>query len=454
MPYIPNSPDDIKAMLKKIGTADIHDLFKSVPEKLYNREGLKLPEPLAEPELMRHLEELAEKNNPGRITFAGGGIYRHYIPPVVWSLVMRPEFVTAYTPYQAEVAQGTLQVIYEFQTHWCRLTGLDVANASLYDGATAVAEAAMLAMNQTGRNRIVVSESINPLYREVLSAVVSGREIEIVTIPLDVNVTDYGRIREYVDDKAACLILGQPNFFGYLEEIEAGEKAIHEAGGLLVMAVDPISLGALKPPADYGADIAVAEGQSLGIPQNFGGPLLGMFAARQKFVRKIPGRLVGRTVDTEGKTGFVLTLQTREQHIRRSKATSNICTSEALCATAATIYLSLMGKQGLPRVAQLSTERAHYLADKASSLEGFEVWNDRPFFKEFVLKTPLPPKRILGKLASAGITGGIDLKRFFPKLDHHLLVAVTEMNSYDDCDRFVDALAKVAAGEKLPKVTV
>lgn len=442
MVYIPNSTNDIKAMLELIGASKIEDLFNQIPENLRLKELLDLPPALSEPELVRYLEEMAGQNNTCKTSFIGGGIYNHFIPPVVWSLVMRPEFATAYTPYQAEVAQGTLQIIYEFQTHLCRLTGLDVANASLYDGATAVTEAAMLAVNHTRRNKIVISETISPLYRDVLRSSIQGMDLEIVTIPRINSSTDYSKLNELIDDKCACLILGQPNFFGYLEDIEKGEQAIHEAGGLFIHVFDPISLGILKTPAEFGADIAIGEGQGLGIPQNFGGPLLGLFACAKKFVRKIPGRLVARTTDVDGKPGFVLTLQTREQHIRRDKATSNICTNEALCATAATIYMSLMGKHGIPRVAQLSTERAHYLADKISQLEGYKVWNDKPFFKEFVVESNIPAKQILEQANSRGFGAGIDLSTFYPGMNNHLLVAVTEMNNFDDCDALVEVLSK------------
>jgi len=454
MPYIPNSDDDVKTMLEAIGVSSLDELFSTIPDSLRLTKPLDLPPPLAEPELINHLKQLAARNDPGEVSFIGGGVYNHFIPPVIWNIAMRPEFSTAYTPYQAEVAQGTLQAIYEYQSHICRLTGMDVSNASLYDGATAVAEAAILAVNHTGRERIVVSEAVNPLYREVLKSILSGRHLDIVTLPSSQGVTDYDRLGEFVDDKAACLILGQPNFFGHLEDLTRGEKAIHDAGGLFVMVFDPISLGILKTPAEYNADIAVGEGQGLGIPQSFGGPLLGLFAAKKEFVRKIPGRLVGRTDDVEGKSGFVLTLQTREQHIRRDKATSNICTSEALCATAATIYLSLMGKTGLPRVARLSAERAHYLAEKIKTIDGYGIWSSQPFFKEFVVETPLPPAQILAETAKVGIKAGIDLSRFFPELNHHLLVAATEMVSFEDCDRFAKALARLAAGEPLPKAAV
>lgn len=454
MPYIPNSEDDQKKMLEKIGAAGINQLFMPIPEKLRLKKPLELPRPFSEPELIKHLEKLSQRNNIGRLSFLGGGIYNHFVPSVIRSLVMRPEFATAYTPYQAEVAQGTLQITYEFQTHLCRLTGMDVCNASMYDGATAMAEAAVMAASHTGRSKIAVSETVNPLYRDVLQAMVSGREMEIVTVPANGSVTDYDAFNGCVDDKAACLIMAQPNFFGYLEEPVKGEKAIHDAGGLFIMVVDPISLGILKTPAEYNADIAVGEGQSLGIPRNFGGPLLGLFTCRKEFVRRLPGRLVARTVDVDGKTGFVLTLQTREQHIRRDKATSNICTNEALCAASATIYLSLMGKKGLPRVARLSTERAHYLAGKITRLEGFSVWSEAPFFKEFVIETPIPSTQIIAEMSRVGIGAGIDLERFYPALDHHLLLAVTEMISFEDCDRLADYLARVAAGEKLTETAV
>lgn len=446
MPYIPNSDADREKMLKRIGVAKMQDLFAPIPDSLRLKRLLNLPPALDEPELIKHVEGLAAHNRLGCVSFAGGGVYNNFIPPVVWSLVMRPEFATAYTPYQAEVAQGTLQIIYEFQTHICRLTGMDVANASLYDGATAMAEAALFAAAQTGRNRIVVSETVNPLYREVLAATVQGREFEIVTIPASGAAADASNLSMLVNDRAACLIVAQPNFFGHLEDLEVYEKAIHAAGGMFVIVFDPISLGILKTPGEYNADIAVGEGQSLGIPPNFGGPLLGLFACKQEFVRRIPGRLAARTTDAEGKTGFVLTLQTREQHIRREKATSNICTNQALCATAATIFLSLIGKEGIPRLARVSTERAHYLAKKIAALEGYSVWSDRPFFREFVIETPLPPAQIITALSQTGVDAGIDLSKFYPSLKNHLMIAVTEMISFDDCDRFAEALAGVAAG--------
>jgi len=453
MPYIPNSPEDQKKMLETIGISKIDDLFAAIPNQLRLKQLLKLPEPYSEPELLRHLQEMASKNRLSEVSFVGGGIYNHFVPPVIGTLVMRPEFVTAYTPYQAEVAQGTLQAIYEYQTHICRLTGMDVANASMYDGATAVAEAASLAIGHTGRKKILISEMVNPAYREVLQTTLAGREVEIVTLPAKETVTDWSQLNRNIDEQTACLIVAQPNFFGYLEEIEEAEKAIHKAGALLIMAVDPISLGILKTPAEYNADVTVGEGQPLGLPQSFGGPLLGFFACRKEFVRRLPGRLVGKTVDVEGKPGFVLTLQTREQHIRRDKAPSNICSNEALCATAATIYMSLMGKQGLPRVASLCTERAHYLAKKVSELNGYSVWTKGPFFKEFVIKTPLPPAQIINESKKVGISAGIDLSRFYPALNRHLLVAVTEMVSFEDCDRFTDCLSHLASGKKPIKVS-
>jgi glycine dehydrogenase subunit 1 len=454
MPYIPNSDEDRTPMLKRIGVNSVSDLFDPIPANLRLGKLLDLPPALDEPELIKHLEGLAAKNQQACISFVGGGIYNHFVPPVVWSLVMRPEFATAYTPYQAEVAQGTLQAIYEFQTHLCRLTGMDVANASLYDGATAMAEAALLAVAHTGRNRIVVSETVSPFYLEVLRSTVQGRELDIALLPAKENMSDFREMDRLVNDQTACLILAQPNYFGYLEDIEKGEKAVHAAGGLFVQVFDPISLGILKSPAENNADIAIGEGQTLGIPQNFGGPLLGLFSCKNEFVRRIPGRLVARTTDAEGKNGFVLTLQTREQHIRREKATSNICTNEALCATAATIYLSLMGKKGIPRVARLATERAHYLAQKIAAIDGYSLWSADPFFKEFVVKTPIPPAQIIESLAGVGIAAGIDLSRIYPKINRHLMVAVTEMNSLADCDAYATAVARLAAGRRLTESPV
>ncbi len=448
MPYIPNSKEDQKEMLEAVGVSSFADLFDPVPENLRVVGDLPLPPALSEPELTRHLEELASKNRSTRVSFVGGGIYNHYIPPVIWSLVMRPEFATAYTPYQAEVAQGTLQVIYEFQTHICRLTGMDVANASMYDGATSMTEAAILAVGHTRRRKIVVSETINPHYRDVMQTTVSGLDFEIVTLPSKDGLTDFDRLKSVVDDSCACLILGQPNFFGYLEDLEIGEKAIHDAGGLFVTVADPLSLGMLKTPAEYNADIFVGEGQCLGIPQSFGGPLLGLFACKKQFIRKMPGRLAARTEDIDGNPGFVLTLQTREQHIRRDKATSNICTNEALCAVAATIYMSLMGKQGIPRVARLCTERAHYLAQKLESLDGFSLWQSHPYHKELVLECPIPAKEIISLAAKEDIGAGIDLGRLFPGFEKRLLLAVTEINTIEDCDRLVEFLSRQVASKK------
>ncbi len=454
MPYIPSSPDDKKIMLDKIGCGDASDLFKVIPQSLRLTKPLDLPPAMGEVELMRHLEALASANQPGCVSFVGGGLYNHYIPAPVWSLAMRPEFATAYTPYQAEVAQGTLQVIYEFQTHICRLTGMDVANASLYDGATAVAEAAILAVSYTHRSKVVISSTVNPNYINVLRATLSGRNIEIVTLPRDGDVTSTDDLTKIIDDQCACLIMAQPNFFGTLEDLAKFEQAIHDAGGLFVQQFDPISLGIIKTPVENQADIAIGEGQPLGIPVGYGGPLLGLFACRKKFVRKIPGRLVARTVDSDGKDGFVLTLQTREQHIRRDKATSNICSNQALCATAATIYMSLLGKTGFPQVARISTDRAHYLADKICRLAGFSRFSDGPFLREFVIKTPLPSAEIIEQLSLKGISAGIDLGRFYAGMDHHLLIATTEMNSVADCDQFAESLAQVATNNSTTRETV
>lgn len=454
MPYIPNSPDDKKIMLDKIGCDRTSDLFDVIPKSLRLTKPLALAPPMGEVELTRHLEALASSNQTGCVSFVGGGLYNHYIPAPVWSLALRPEFATAYTPYQAEVSQGTLQVIYEFQTHICRLTGMDVANASLYDGATAIAEAAILAVTQTHRSKIVISETVNPHYIEVLRGTLSGRDLEIVILPRKDDKTSVADLKIIVDDQCACLILAQPNFFGSLEDLGVFEKAIHDVGGLFIQQFDPISLGILKTPDENNADIAIGEGQSLGIPLEYGGPLLGLFACRKKFVRKIPGRLVGRTVDCEGRDGFVLTLQTREQHIRRDKATSNICSNQALCATAATIYLSLLGKAGFPQVVRISLERAHYLADKIAALDGYALYSEAPYVREFVIKTPLPAAEIISQLSDQGISAGIDLGRFYSGMDHHLLIAVTEMNSIADCDHLVESLSRIEANSRATREAV
>ena len=441
MPYIPNTDDDRRKMLDKIGVASFDELLAPIPERLQLKNLLELPEPLSELELLDQLKALSRKNKSEMAVFAGGGVYDHFIPAAVETIIGRPEFATAYTPYQAEVAQGTLQVIYEFQTGICRLTGMDIANASMYDGGSAAAEAVNLSLLATKKNKVLVSETVNPNYRSVIRTYMSGRDVEFVTIPMTDGHSDLEKIKAAVDDNTACLVLAQPNFFGLLEEVEAAAAVVHEAGGLLVLAVDPIAAALIKPAAEYGADIAVGEGQPLGIPLNFGGPLLGFFAVTGKLVRQMPGRLAARTVDRDGKPGFVLTLQTREQHIRRDKATSNICTNQALCATAATVYLSLMGRSGLKQAALLSLEKTHRLVERIGALDGFEPYYGGSFIREAAIKMPRPAREIIETLIDRNnILAGIDLGRFYPDMSDGLLIAATEKRTGDQIDALVEAL--------------
>jgi len=448
MVYIPNTDDDRRRMLEKIGVKSFDDLLQPVPKNLQLKKGLDLPEPISELELLREMKELSKQNRSDVAVFAGGGVYDHFIPAAVESLISRPEFMTAYTPYQAEVAQGTLQVIYEFQTGICRLTGMDVANASMYDGASAAAEAIGLAMSATNRTKAVVSDTVSPIYREVVKTYLSGRDVEVITVPNRGGLSDFDRIKDEIDENTAALVVSYPNFFGMLEDIEAAGELIHKVGGKLVVALDPVSAAILKTPGDLGADIVIGEGQPLGIPMNFGGPLLGFFAIKKDLVRMLPGRLAGRTVDADGKSGFVLTLQTREQHIRREKASSNICTNQALCATAATIYMALMGKQGLKRVALLCLEKTHRTAAEIFALDGYEPLYRGDFVREFAVKTPIPAKDLIDKMISEkGILPGINLGRSYPDLTHGLLITVTEKRTDDDIRALVEGLKEYSANK-------
>ncbi len=453
MPFIPNTDSDRLLMLKKIGVDKFEDLLAPVPPDVRLSQPLQLPEPLSEMELSGEIKSLADKNRLGLTVFAGGGLYDHYIPAALENLLSRPEYVTAYTPYQAEVSQGTLQVIYEFQTHVCRLTGMDAANASMYDGASAAAEGVLLSVNATGRSRVVISDSVSPLFRNVIKTYLTGQNIELITIPHNNGLTDFNRISEAIDDNTAGLLLAQPNFFGLVEDVETGAELIHKVGGKLIMAVDPIAATLLKTPSDCGADIVVGEGQPLGIPLNFGGPLLGFFGVKKDLVRRLPGRLVAKTEDEEGQPGFVLTLQTREQHIRRDKATSNICTNQALCATTATIYMSLMGRVGMRLAALLSLEKAQQAADKIYTLGGFEPCFKGDFIREFCVKTPIPAGELIdGMIDSYNILPGINLGKFYPGMDNVLLMAITEKRTSEEIDNLGKALAEFASNAVLSEL--
>ena len=443
--YVPHSEADREAMLEAIGVERVEDLFTDVPAEVRYPE-VRLPEPLSEMEILQELRYLSEANADLEhfISFLGAGAYNHFIPSVVDHVLSRSEFYTAYTPYQPEISQGTLQNIFEYQTMICALTGMDVANASHYDGATALAEAALMAVNVSRgkRRKIIVSSRVHPEYREVLHTYVRGTDL-VVTGDEDLTA-DLETLKGLLDKDTACLVIQNPNFFGELEPVDGLSEAVHAAGALLVVAADPISLGLFQPPGEYGADIVVGEGQPLGIPLSFGGPYLGYFACRQKYMRKLPGRLVGQTVDTQGRRGFVLTLTAREQHIRRERATSNICTNQALCALAAAVYLSAMGRHGLRQVAELCYHKAHYAAQRIAALDGYEVLMERPFFKEFVVRCPAPVAEINDKLLDWGIIGGYDLEQDYPHLKNSMLLCVTEVNSREEIDYLVEALREVA----------
>ncbi len=443
MSYTLNTPADRQAMLRATGAGSIEELLQPIPPELRLRRPLDLPPALCEIELMAHLKALAARNASAEThaCFLGGGAYDHFIPSAVDAVSGRSEFYTAYTPYQAEASQGTLQAIYEYQTLVCQLTGLDVANASLYDGGSAVAEAVLMAVNITDRSgKVVVAESVHPEYRQVLATYLADLNIAIVTLPTPNGYLDPDDVKRAVDDQTACVVVQHPNFFGTLEEVEAVGAAARAKGALFVVSFDPISLGLLKRPGDYGADIAVAEGQCLGNPLMYGGPYLGLLACRQQFVRKLPGRLVGQTVDRNGRRCWVLTLQTREQHIRREKATSNICTNQGLLALRATVYLAALGPQGLKETAELCARKAHYAAQELTEIPGVRLAFERPFFKEFTLRVPGRVEQLLTGLVEDGYLGGLPLGRYYEGLGDCLSVAVTEKRTKAEINGLAKAL--------------
>ena len=447
MRYLPTTAREQKEMLATIGAGAIEDLLVRVPAKARLSRPLALAPALAEMDLVRHMRTLGAKNADAESTvcFLGGGSYDHYVPSPINHLVLRGEYFTAYTPYQPEASQGTLRTIFEYQTMMAELTGMDVANASIYDGASSLAEAALMAHSTTGRNELVIASSVNPLYRQVVETYVDGPGLRLRAAPAPQGIADPDAVRKLVGAKTAAVMIQSPNFYGCLENVRELSEIAHEAGALLVVASDPVNLGVLEAPGKLGADIVVGEGQGLGVPMSFGGPNLGVFAAKKELVRRMPGRLVGATVDLEGNRGFVLTLQTREQHIRRAKATSNICTNVALCALMATIYASTLGKQGLVRVGELSTAKAHYAAERLTKVPGVSLRFAAPFFKEFVLKLPKSPERVVSKLARQGILAGVPLKSFDRSLKDCLLVAVTEKRTREEIDAFGAALEKAVA---------
>ncbi len=431
-------------MLETIGIESIAQLFEVVPNEVRLGRDLDVPKALTELELSQHLEALSIQNlGVDRLPcFLGAGAYDHFIPAAVDMLASRGEFYTAYTPYQAEASQGTLQAIFEYQTLVTQLTGMDVSNASLYDGGSAVAEAILMSIalgSKKGPGRIIVSEALHPEYRAVAATYLENLGPELVTVPSRDGHTPIDAIHEALNDETLAVVLQQPNFFGQLETIEPLIDAIHEHGALAIVSVDPTSLGLLRRPGSYGADIVTAEGQGLGNPLAFGGPYLGILGCRESYLRKIPGRLVGETTDRDGRRCFVLTLQTREQHIRREKATSNICTNQGLYALRSSIYLALLGPQGLREVAELSTQKAHYAADELSKVPGLSMVFEGAFFKEFLIRSSKNPQALLREVTKRGFHGGIPVGRWYPGLEDCILVAVTEKRTKAEIDGLVEA---------------
>lgn len=447
MRYIPITPADKAEMLKTIGVASTEELFADIPADVRLQRPLELPAPLSEMEIGQHIARLTggNANTSTHASFLGVGAYDHYVPSLVNHVLLRGEFLTAYTPYQPEVSQGVLQAIYEYQTMVCELTGMDLSNASMYDGASALAEAAIMAMSQTGRKKLVVLSTIHPDYRTTVKTYMSGLGVELVEVPMHDGVVDLAKLEAAVDDNTAAVLLQTPNFFGCLEPVHEVERLIHGKGGLFVVAVDPISLGVLAAPAEYGADIVVAEGQSLGNAISYGGPYVGLMATREKFSRRIPGRIVGQTVDSRGQRAFVLTLQAREQHIRREKATSNICTNQALNALAATVYLTMVGKEGLKEIANLCVQKAHYAQRRITAQPGWKPAFGAPFFKEFTAIAPEAPKAVNDRLLTQGIIGGYNPAREYPELERAVIFAVTEKRTRDEIDRLVAGLGGIKA---------
>jgi glycine dehydrogenase subunit 1 len=444
MAYIPHTESERQEMLAEIGVKHIDDLYEAIPTDV-RFPDLELPEAVSEMEIIAELQALSEANlDVNHATcFLGAGAYNHYIPSIIDHILRRNEFYTAYTPYQPEISQGTLQAIFEYQSLMCQLTGMEVSNASHYDGATALAEAVILALNQhrMKRKKVLLSATIHPHAREVVRTYTQGMGLEIVG-DADCNVGPQQLI-DLIDETTTLVAVQYPDFLGHIHDYAALGEAAQEAGALFCVMVNPFALGMLRPPGEFGADIVVGDGQSLGIPMSFGGPSVGIFTTKEKYVRKMAGRLVGETIDKDGKRGFVLTLTPREQHIRRDKATSNICTNQGLMALASAVYLSVMGKTGLRKAAELAYHKAHYAAERIDAIEGFSVWNKGTFFHEFVLACPRPVAEINAHLLDYDILGGYDLGQNYPELKDHMLIAVTEMISKEEIEDLVLALEEV-----------
>lgn len=448
--FFPHTESDRKAMLAEIGLKKLEDLFKDVPAE-YRFPELELPPALTEMEVLAELQDIAWTNDTTRelVCFLGAGAYDHYVPAVVDAILRRGEFYTAYTPYQPEISQGTLQAIFEYQSLIASLTGMDVSNASHYDGATSVAEAVNMAYHnfRGKRSKVVLSPGLHPQYRATVRTYIRGSDINIFGDDAQVDLTAGPESLIPFIDQSTCLVMVQyPDFFGRIYEYSNLAEAVHQAGALFGVSVNPLSLALLTPPGEFGADIVTGEGQPLGIPLSFGGPYLGIFATRQQYVRRMAGRLAGETIDNRGQRGYVLTLTAREQHIRREKATSNICTNQGLMALAATVYMSLLGKNGMRQVAELNYHKSHYAAEVISSIEGFRLWSPEPFFNEFVIECPIPVSDLNEHLLENNILGGYALGRDYPGMEKFSLMAVTEMISKEDIDFLGETLKEVANG--------
>jgi glycine dehydrogenase subunit 1 len=442
MRYLPKSPAERQEMLAAIGAESIDELFSSIPARYRLRDALKLPGPFSEAEIIQYFTERAGENSRGYTSFRGAGVYNHLRSVVTDAIIQRGEFLTSYTPYQAEISQGTLQAIFEFQTLMCQLTGQEVANASMWDGSTATTEAVLMAERITGRRRVLVARSVHPEYRDVLRTYARNSGLQVEEIPYSANGTvDEKALQSALRDDVAAVVTQSPNFFGAVESVPELAEFVHAAGALLVVAItEGVSLGALRPPAE--ADIVAMEGQSFGLPPSYGGPFVGVVASREKFVRQMPGRLAGQTTDLEGRRGFVLTLATREQHIRREKATSNICTNQALCALAATVHLSLLGKEGLREMAQQNLSKARFALAELTKVPGVRRTFDGPFFNEFTLEFPRSVKIVNAELLREKIVGPVVLGTSYPELTKHALVCVTETTTRSDIEKLASALRR------------
>jgi glycine dehydrogenase subunit 1 len=446
IPYIPNTENDIKEMLDVIGVKSIDDLFSDLQPQ-HKPKSFNLPTSKSEFEVLEYVKELSAKNIQGLTYFIGGGYYDHYVPSAVSALISRGEFFTAYTPYQPECSQGTLQALYEFQSCICTMTGMEVANASLYDGGTALFEAIMMAIRITKRKKIVMDGGVSPIHRKIIDTYTSNLEYDFEETPVVHGASDREAIYKLMDRDTAAIILQNPNFFGTVDDHTDIINKAHELGILVIESVYPVSLGMIKSPGEMGADIVTGEGQSLGLPLNFGGPYLGFMATKKKYVRKLPGRIVGQTVDSDGKRCFVNTLQAREQHIRREKATSNICTNVSLCAVQALIYMTLIGRKGFQELAQTNLNKAEYMKQQLESIEGVEVKRSSPSFNEFTVHLPIAADLVVECMIKKGFAAGFPIGRYYPNMENYMIVAVTEKRTKSEIEKYVEALKTVLTDE-------